>query len=51
MSSTDDAAVSEERSEADAMGVDAWLTEDHSHVVIAPIACRIGRSVLFGPRE
>ena len=31
--STHDAAISEGRSEADAMGVDAWLTEDHTHVV------------------
>lgn len=28
-----DAAVSDGRSEADAMGVDAWLTEDQTHVV------------------
>lgn len=33
ISPTHDAAVSEGRSEADAMGVDAWLTEDHTHVV------------------
>lgn len=33
MSPTHDAAVSDGRSEADAMGVDAWLTEDHTHVV------------------
>jgi hypothetical protein len=26
-------SVSDARSEADAMGVDAWLTEDHTHVV------------------
>ena len=32
-SPTHDAAVSDGRSEADAMGVDAWLTEDHTHVV------------------
>lgn len=32
-SATHDAAVSEGRSEADALGVDAWLTEDHTHVV------------------
>jgi hypothetical protein len=32
-SPTHDAAVSDARSEADAMGVDAWLTEDHTHVV------------------
>ena len=32
-SPTHDAAVSTGRSEADAMGVDAWLTEDHTHVV------------------
>ena len=30
---THDAAVSDGRSEADAMGVDAWLTEDQTHVV------------------
>ena len=30
---THDAAVSDGRSEADAMGVDAWLTEDHTHVM------------------
>lgn len=30
---THDAAIGEGRSEADAMGVDAWLTEDHTHVV------------------
>jgi len=28
-----DAAVSDGRSEADAKGVDAWLTEDQTHVV------------------
>jgi len=33
MSPTHDAAVSEGRSEADTMGVDAWLTEDQTHVV------------------
>jgi hypothetical protein len=33
MSPTHDAAVSAGRSEADAMGVDAWLTEDHTHIV------------------
>ena len=27
------AAVRDGRSEADARGVDAWLTEDHTHVV------------------
>jgi hypothetical protein len=32
-SPTHDAAVSDGRSEADAMGVDAWLTEDHTHVL------------------
>jgi hypothetical protein len=30
---THDAAVSDGRSEADALGVDAWLTEDQTHVV------------------
>ena len=30
---THDAAVSDGRSEADAIGVDAWLTEDQTHVV------------------
>jgi alpha-galactosidase/6-phospho-beta-glucosidase family protein len=30
---THDAAVSDGRSEADARGVDAWLTEDQTHVV------------------
>jgi hypothetical protein len=30
---THDAAIDDGRSEADAMGVDAWLTEDHTHVV------------------
>ena len=33
MSPTHDAAVSDGRSEADAKGVDAWLTEDQTHVV------------------
>jgi hypothetical protein len=33
MPPTHDAAIREARSEADAMGVDAWLTEDHTHVV------------------
>ena len=33
MSPTHDGAISEGRSEADALGVDAWLTEDHTHVV------------------
>jgi len=33
ISPTHDAAVSDGRSEADALGVDAWLTEDHTHVV------------------
>ena len=33
MSPTHDEAVSEGRSEADVLGVDAWLTEDHTHVV------------------
>ena len=32
-SPTHDAAVGDGRSEADAKGVDAWLTEDHTHVV------------------
>ena len=32
-SPTHDAAVSDGRSEADALGVDAWLTEDQTHVV------------------
>jgi hypothetical protein len=32
-SPTHDSALSDGRSEADAMGVDAWLTEDHTHVV------------------
>jgi hypothetical protein len=32
-SPTHDVAVSDGRSAADAMGVDAWLTEDHTHVV------------------
>jgi hypothetical protein len=37
MSPTHDEAVSDGQSEADAFGVDAWLTEDHTHVVkIAP---------------
>ena len=30
---THDAAVSDGRSQADAIGVDAWLTEDHTHAV------------------
>ena len=30
---THDVAVRDARSEADAMGVDAWLTEDQTHVV------------------
>jgi len=33
ISPTHDAAVSDGCSAADAMGVDAWLTEDHTHVV------------------
>ena len=33
MSPTHDAAVHGGRAEAKAMGVDAWLTEDHTHVV------------------
>jgi len=33
MSPTHDEAVSDGRSEADALGVDAWLTEDQTHVV------------------
>ena len=33
MSPTHDAAVNDGRAEAEAMGVDAWLTEDHTHVV------------------
>ena len=33
MSPTHDAAVSDARAEADARGVDAWLTEDQTHVV------------------
>ena len=33
VSPTHDTAVTEGRSEADALGVDAWLTEDHTHVV------------------
>jgi hypothetical protein len=33
ISPTHDAAVSDGRAESDAMGVDAWLTEDHTHVV------------------
>ena len=32
-SPTHDVAVRDARSEADAMGVDAWLTEDQTHVV------------------
>src|SRR5678816_2946939 len=33
ISPTHDKAVSDGRSEADVLGVDAWLTEDHTHVV------------------
>ena len=33
ISPTHDAAVGDGRLEADAKGVDAWLTEDHTHVV------------------
>jgi hypothetical protein len=33
MSPTHDQAVNAGRSQADALGVDAWLTEDHTHVV------------------
>jgi hypothetical protein len=33
VSPTHDAAVDDGRSEADAIGVDAWLTEDQTHVV------------------
>jgi hypothetical protein len=32
-SPTHDAAVGDGQTEADAKGVDAWLTEDHTHVV------------------
>src|SRR4051794_31009466 len=32
-SPTHDVAVQDARSEADALGVDAWLTEDQTHVV------------------
>jgi hypothetical protein len=32
-SPTHDVAVLDAQSQADAMGVDAWLTEDHTHVV------------------
>ena len=32
-SPTHDEAVTEGRSAADVLGVDAWLTEDHTHVV------------------
>ena len=32
-SPTHDVAVSDGRSEVDALGVDAWLTEDQTHVV------------------
>jgi hypothetical protein len=32
-SPTHDGAVNDGRSEADARGVDGWLTEDHTHVV------------------
>jgi len=32
-SPTHDAAVTEGSAEADALGVDAWLTEDQTHVV------------------
>jgi hypothetical protein len=33
MAPTHDAAVNDGRSQADARGVDAWLTEDQTHVV------------------
>ena len=33
MSPTHDVAVSAAQQEAEATGVDAWLTEDHTHVV------------------
>ena len=33
VSPTHDAAISAARSEAHALGVDAWVTEDHTHVV------------------
>jgi len=33
MSPTHDEAVSDGRSDADVLGVDAWLTDDHTHVV------------------
>lgn len=33
VSPTHDVAVGDGRLQADAMGVDAWLTEDHTHVV------------------
>jgi hypothetical protein len=33
ISPTHDAAISDGRSEAEAMGVDAWVTEDQTHVL------------------
>jgi len=33
IAATHDKAVSDGRAEADGLGVDAWLTEDHTHVV------------------
>ena len=33
ISPTHDTAVSDGRLQADAMGVDAWLTQDHTHLV------------------
>lgn len=33
VSPSHDLAVGDGRSHAEAMGVDAWLTEDHTHVV------------------
>ena len=44
-SPTHDAAVREGRSEADALGVDAWLTEDKTHVVQISTGRRPGKEV------
>ena len=45
-SPTHDAAVRDGGSEADALGVDAWLTEDQTHVVKIASPCSPDKGVL-----
>jgi hypothetical protein len=42
-SPTHDVAVRDARSEADAKGVDAWLTEDQTHVVKISVQSPVGK--------